>query len=645
MNTILELAVRNAVAAALLAGAVLFLSLFIKRPAVRNALWMIVLIRLFLPPIWNIFVPGIDLATGGSNQGAIQQVEQVSRPAMIAAKPVAEVLVHETPLPSDLRSLHPSEEQEEGAIPHAALESEVLPAETFLETEDHQGEVQHASGESPAPRFNVSPAAYRLPPWLFKSLIALWIAGSSTIMMLACGRIRRFQRGLKDAVLAPAELQLQASILARRLGLKYSPAVWLAPGRVPPMLWMPGLTSRSARLIFPRELFFRLDVEQRGALLIHELAHLRRGDPWVRWLELLTSIAYWWHPLLGLIRKKLRSSEEQCCDAWVVATFVERKSYATALVETVGFLDGPDVPASPELATGAGPAHDLKGRVTMIMQGSMRCGLTRFGVIAILGVALAALAFGPAFSQDSPREPKPPTPSPAPKGYDAPRDEPGRAPRGGIGNDEFAKAREELERARQEAEAAMHRVRQAEERLHQLIGRGQERRPADREDPRRASRNYPPGSPGDPGAPGGSAGVPGGPPPGGFPGMSPSAMPGMMGGAPGQGGPNRQMQEMQKQLDEMRRMIEVIRDEMRRGRGGPGGRGGEPATPATGRPGPGVAPPSAAPFGGGRIGIAPGGGVTPSDVPPASEVPVSASPGGDVKPPRTPEGTPPAGGR
>jgi bla regulator protein blaR1 len=68
----------------------------------------------------------------------------------------------------------------------------------------------------------------------------------------------------------------------------------------------------------PRRLWDRLDPDQRQTLLLHELAHLRRRDHWVRCLELGVTILYRWHPSAWWARVTLREAEEQCCDAWVV---------------------------------------------------------------------------------------------------------------------------------------------------------------------------------------------------------------------------------------------------------------------------------------------------------------------------------------
>src|SRR5262249_54232637 len=145
-----------------------------------------------------------------------------------------------------------------------------------------------------------------------------------------------FQRLLRRAPPAPAAVQGQARCLAQRLGLAWCPEVRLLPGSLAPMLWAMG---GSPRLYVPAKLWDRLDDDQRDTLLAHELAHFRRGDHWVRWLELVVTGLFWWYPVVWWARCALREAEEQCCDAWVVwALPGAGRAYATALVETVDFL-------------------------------------------------------------------------------------------------------------------------------------------------------------------------------------------------------------------------------------------------------------------------------------------------------------------
>ncbi|HEY8503759.1 MAG TPA: hypothetical protein VIL46_04200, partial [Gemmataceae bacterium] len=62
MNWLLELALGNALAATVLAGCVWLLCRWVRRPAVRHALWGLVLLRLLFPPIGPVTVPvrGLD---------------------------------------------------------------------------------------------------------------------------------------------------------------------------------------------------------------------------------------------------------------------------------------------------------------------------------------------------------------------------------------------------------------------------------------------------------------------------------------------------------------------------------------------------------------------------------------------------------
>ena len=132
--------------------------------------------------------------------------------------------------------------------------------------------------------------------------------------MVSIGRIRCLQLLLREAQPADGNTQEWVDELAVNLGVDRSPSVWCIGGKLSPMVWSLG---GRPRLILPTELWKGLDEHQRATLIIHELAHLRRGDHHLRFFELLVSALYWWHPVLWWARQALRHVEEQCCDAWV----------------------------------------------------------------------------------------------------------------------------------------------------------------------------------------------------------------------------------------------------------------------------------------------------------------------------------------
>src|SRR5262249_55524208 len=138
-------------------------------------------------------------------------------------------------------------------------------------------------------------------PWA-ATLAILWASGSVLWWALAGWRLHRFHALLRHARPAPPDLQAHANRLAGQLGRPRCPAVWLVACPLSRMLW--ALAS-APRLLLPTGLWDRLSDEQRDTLLLHELAHWRRGDHWVRRLELLALGLYWWHPVAWWARREL----------------------------------------------------------------------------------------------------------------------------------------------------------------------------------------------------------------------------------------------------------------------------------------------------------------------------------------------------
>jgi hypothetical protein len=202
----------------------------------------------------------------------------------------------------------------------------------------------------------------------------------------------------------------------------------------------------------------------------------------VRWLEVLATAAYWWHPVCWWARRALREAEEQCCDAWVLwARPGGLPAYAAALLETLDFLSarpGSDPPgggagrvsrfspmpvrsAVPALASGMGQFHQLKRRFVMLKQGDVPRALTRGGLMTVFTLGGLMLPVVPTFAQvlaptpavpatpATPAAPEAPvaaaTPAPAPKiDSPTPADDQGSARE--DGDDERASKRDAADR-------------------------------------------------------------------------------------------------------------------------------------------------------------------------------------------------------
>jgi hypothetical protein len=288
-------------------------------------------------------------------------------------------------------------------------------------------------------------------------------------LVVAGARIRAFHVLLRHGRPAPPEIEVRARELAGRLALSRCPPLWLVPGAVSPLVWALG---GRARLVLPARLLERLGPEGRDALLAHELAHVRRHDHWVRWLELAATSLYWWHPVAWWARARVQQLEEQCCDAWVLwALPAAARAYARALLETVTFLADAR-PALPPAASGIGYVPVLKRRLHMILREPLTHRLAWPAHLAAVLLGLIVLPVSPArlAAED-------PDPAPTAQARDDDRDDAPPATR-------------DVDRRLRALEQKMERVLQALERSREPAEGGRDRSPAGAA-PGRGSRRVP----------------------------------------------------------------------------------------------------------------------------------------------------------
>jgi len=77
-------------------------------------------------------------------------------------------------------------------------------------------------------------------------------------------------------------------------------------------LWRPVI-------LVPNAMLAQLDTAQLKSILLHELAHIKRGDLWINLAQALLQIVYFFHPLLWLANAMIRRVREQAVDETVLA--------------------------------------------------------------------------------------------------------------------------------------------------------------------------------------------------------------------------------------------------------------------------------------------------------------------------------------
>lgn len=86
-------------------------------------------------------------------------------------------------------------------------------------------------------------------------------------------------------------------------------------------------------VIVPVACLSQLSARELEAILLHELAHLRRYDDWFNLIQVLIETLFFYHPALWWISNQIRIERENCCDDFVVAADRRNsKHLATALL-------------------------------------------------------------------------------------------------------------------------------------------------------------------------------------------------------------------------------------------------------------------------------------------------------------------------
>jgi ankyrin repeat protein/beta-lactamase regulating signal transducer with metallopeptidase domain len=86
-------------------------------------------------------------------------------------------------------------------------------------------------------------------------------------------------------------------------------------------------------ILLPQNLLPSLDVSQLRAILMHELAHLKRFDLWINFAQTFLQIVYFYNPLLWLANAIIRRAREQAVDEAVLVAMGEKaQEYLETLV-------------------------------------------------------------------------------------------------------------------------------------------------------------------------------------------------------------------------------------------------------------------------------------------------------------------------
>jgi Zn-dependent protease with chaperone function len=85
-------------------------------------------------------------------------------------------------------------------------------------------------------------------------------------------------------------------------------------------------------IVIPSWALQDLNPTELNAVLLHELAHLRRWDDWTNLVQKIVAALFFFHPAVWWIEKKLELEREMACDDLVLANSAHPRAYAECLV-------------------------------------------------------------------------------------------------------------------------------------------------------------------------------------------------------------------------------------------------------------------------------------------------------------------------
>jgi beta-lactamase regulating signal transducer with metallopeptidase domain len=220
-------------------------------------------------------------------------------------------------------------------------------------------------------------------------LAILWIAGAAILLSrLALGSLWfHFRLSRKRLARKPQLAEILARLRAEQ-NLRTNPDIIETPLVTSPCLF--GLFK--PRLLLPADLHSHLTQSELSHVILHELAHLKRGDLFTNLLISLAHSIHWFNPVVWFVSRRMRLERELACDQFVLQSrsATDARAYGQTLLKLL--QDVTSNSSAPALVGIAEDKHTATVRVSQIAKfkpGPAR--FSRFGFALILLIAVCGL--------------------------------------------------------------------------------------------------------------------------------------------------------------------------------------------------------------------------------------------------------------
>jgi beta-lactamase regulating signal transducer with metallopeptidase domain len=243
----------------------------------------------------------------------------------------------------------------------------------------------------PATRWDEA-APLRLPRLRADVAIGIaWVVGLVLVLasvMVGLARTAWMARHAREMVTGRA-VELLAQVRAQ-LGVRRPVRLLRSVDRVMPMTW----GARAPVILLPADAT-AWSVEHLRAVILHELAHVKRHDFATQLVARMACAVLWFHPLVWVAARRMREERELACDDLVLRSGSRASDYAQQLLDLARALRAPRLAAAATVAM-ARPSQ-LAGRLLAVLDTARpRAEVTRR--VVVLAAAVVVMAAAPVAS-------------------------------------------------------------------------------------------------------------------------------------------------------------------------------------------------------------------------------------------------------
>ena len=278
-------------------------------PQVRYTLWLLVLIKLILPPNISLSTSIISQVRIQTDRMATQFIATNSR----ADFPSIELSSRRNAYLTDIGTK--SFVEPEAKMANVAKEPHINTLSSDIVGSDISVKLHWYS--------------YTMAVWLIVMVtLSLWV-------MVRFRKLRKFHAGKFSSTDLPPWFGPLLTKTMEKLGLRKIPEIALSENISSPAVF--GVFRPV--LVLPAVGIYRLSQKRTEHILLHEFAHIKRGDLLVNTFYMLLQIVYWFNPLLWLLRRRLQHLRELCCDATVAGILRDKTTdYRETILQNAKWL-------------------------------------------------------------------------------------------------------------------------------------------------------------------------------------------------------------------------------------------------------------------------------------------------------------------